>query len=115
MTTATAAQMLITGGPAVTLLVAIMLGKETPTRAKWVGIALAGAGALALVGMASEGGRMYGNVIIVVNMMGYAIYLVAARGTAAHLSSTHGHYVDLHFRCARAVAVRFVRRAARVS
>jgi drug/metabolite transporter (DMT)-like permease len=80
MTTATAAQMLITGGPAVTLLVAIMLGKEAPTRAKWIGIALAGVGALALVGVASEGGRLYGNVIIVVNMMGYAIYLVAARG-----------------------------------
>jgi drug/metabolite transporter (DMT)-like permease len=80
MTTATAAQMLITGGPAVTLLVAILMGKEAGSRAKWFGIALAGLGALLLVGVASEGGRIYGNVIIVLNMMGYATYLVMARG-----------------------------------
>ena len=46
MTTATAAQMLITGGPALTLLVAIVAGKESASPAKWVGIGLAGAWAV---------------------------------------------------------------------
>lgn len=79
LTTATAAQMLITGGPAVTLLVAILLGKETATRRKWIGIALAGAGALVLVGIASLETGALGNMLIVVNMIAYSMYLVSAR------------------------------------
>ena len=79
MTTATAAQMLITGGPAVTLLVAILLGKEQATRRKWIGIALAGAGALVLVGVASLETGALGNLLIVVNMIAYSLYLVSAR------------------------------------
>ncbi len=79
MTTATAAQMLITGGPAVTLLVAILLGKERATRAKWIGISLAGAGALVLVGVASVESGALGNILIVVNMIAYSVYLVSAR------------------------------------
>ncbi len=79
MTTATAAQMLITGGPAVTLMIAILAGKEAASTVKWVGIALAGAGALTLLAVASSGGRFYGNLIIVINMLGYAFYLVAVR------------------------------------
>ncbi|HEY0306093.1 MAG TPA: DMT family transporter [Longimicrobiales bacterium] len=79
MTTATAAQMLITGGPAVTLLVAILLGKEQATRQKWVGIALAGSGALLLVGLASIETGALGNLLIVVNMIAYSLYLVSAR------------------------------------
>jgi drug/metabolite transporter (DMT)-like permease len=79
MTTATAAQMLITGGPAVTLLVAILLGKERATREKWLGIALAGAGALVLVGVASLETGALGNILIVVNMIAYSMYLVSAR------------------------------------
>lgn len=79
MTTATAAQMLITGGPAVTLLVAILLGKERATREKWIGIALAGAGALVLVGVASLETGALGNILIVVNMIAYSLYLVSAR------------------------------------
>ena len=79
MTTATAAQMLITGGPAVTLLVAILLGKEQGSRAKWFGIALAGSGALVLVGLASLETGALGNILIVVNMVAYSLYLVSAR------------------------------------
>jgi drug/metabolite transporter (DMT)-like permease len=79
MTTATAAQMLITGGPAVTLMVAIMLGREKGSRTKWIGIALAGTGALTLVGVASIEGGALGNIIIVVNMVFYSMYLVSAR------------------------------------
>ena len=79
LTTATAAQMLITGGPAVTLLIAILLGKEQATRQKWIGIALAGAGALVLVGVASLETGALGNILIVVNMIAYSLYLVSAR------------------------------------
>jgi drug/metabolite transporter (DMT)-like permease len=79
MTTATAAQMLITGGPAVTLLVAILLGKEKGSRSKWFGIALAGSGALLLVGIASIETGALGNILIVINMVAYSIYLVSAR------------------------------------
>jgi drug/metabolite transporter (DMT)-like permease len=79
MTTATAAQMLITGGPAVTLLVAILLGREQATRAKWIGIGLAGAGALVLVGVASLETGALGNILILVNMIAYSLYLVSAR------------------------------------
>lgn len=79
MTTATAAQMLITGGPAVTLLVALLVGREVATPAKWVGIALAGAGALVLVGVGASESRLLGNVLILVNMVAYSMYLVSAR------------------------------------
>jgi drug/metabolite transporter (DMT)-like permease len=50
MTTATAAQTMVTAGPAITLLIAILARRETATRLKWTGIALAGAGAVWLVG-----------------------------------------------------------------
>ena len=79
MTTATAAQMLITGGPALTLLVAIVAGKESASPAKWVGIGLAGAGALILVAAGVEGARTLGNVLILGNMVAYSAYLVLAR------------------------------------
>lgn len=79
MTTATAAQMLITGGPAITLGVAMLLGKEIATPAKWLGIALAGVGALLLIGVGALESRALGNVLIVVNMVFYSLYLVAAR------------------------------------
>jgi drug/metabolite transporter (DMT)-like permease len=79
MTTATAAQMLIVAGPAVTLLVAIVLGKELGTPKKWLAIALAAAGALALIGAVPAGGRI-GNLIILVNVITYSTYLVIARG-----------------------------------
>lgn len=79
MTTATAAQMLIAGGPAVTLFIAIVLGREQATREKWIGIALAGAGALVLVGVASLETGALGNILIIVNMIAYSLYLVSAR------------------------------------
>lgn len=79
MTTATAAQMLITGGPAVTLGTAMLLGKEVATRAKWIGIALAGTGALGMIGVGAMESRALGNLLIVINMVGYSIYLVSAR------------------------------------
>ena len=79
MTSATAAQMLITGGPAITLMVAMLLGKEVATPTKWLGIALAGAGALMLIGIGIAESRAVGNILIVVNMVAYSMYLVSAR------------------------------------
>lgn len=79
MTTATAAQMLIAGGPAVTLLVALLRGRERATPAKWLAISLAGAGALVLVGTGAAEARALGNLLILVNMVGYSMYLVSAR------------------------------------
>lgn len=79
MTTATAAQMLITGGPAVTLMVAIIAGKEAASPSKWAGIGLAASGALVLVGTGASGGHVLGNVLVLINMIAYSTYLVAAR------------------------------------
>jgi drug/metabolite transporter (DMT)-like permease len=80
LTTATAAQTLVAAGPAMTLLVAIVLGKETATRAKWLGIALAGSGALLLVGVGVQTGSVAGNLLALCNVASYSVYLVISRG-----------------------------------
>jgi drug/metabolite transporter (DMT)-like permease len=79
LTTATAAQMLIAGGPAVTLLVAIIAGREAASPAKWLGIGLAGSGAMLLVNEGKGPGHVFGNVLILINMVAYSAYLVVAR------------------------------------
>ncbi|MGI9189801.1 MAG: DMT family transporter [Longimicrobiaceae bacterium] len=78
-TTATAAQTLVTTGPAITLLVAILLAQERGAVAKWVGIGLAGMGALLLIGVELEGGRRLGNALVLINVVAYSIYLVISR------------------------------------
>ena len=78
-TTATAAQMLIAGGPAVTLLVAIIAGREAASPMKWFGIILAGAGAMLLVNQGTGAGHVFGNILIIINMIAYSAYLVLAR------------------------------------
>lgn len=80
LTTATAAQTLVTAGPAMTLLIAILLGRETGTPAKWLGIALAGSGALVLVGVGLHEGSALGNLLALANVACYSIYLVISRG-----------------------------------
>lgn len=80
LTTATAAQTLVAAGPAMTLLAAILLGKETATRAKWLGIALAGSGALLLVGVGVHEGSVAGNLLALCNVASYSVYLVISRG-----------------------------------
>jgi drug/metabolite transporter (DMT)-like permease len=79
LTTATAAQTLMTAGPAVTLLVAIALGRESATRRKWIGIGLAGAGALYLVGTDFGSGVGLGNLLVLMNVSAFSIYLVISR------------------------------------
>lgn len=80
LTTATAAQTLVTAGPAMTLLIAILAGRETGTRAKWLGIALAGCGALVLVGVGLHEGSALGNLLALLNVASYSVYLVISRG-----------------------------------
>ncbi len=80
LTTATAAQTLVTAGPAMTLLIAIIAGKESATPAKWLGIALAGCGALMLVGVGLHEGSALGNLLALLNVASYSIYLVISRG-----------------------------------
>jgi drug/metabolite transporter (DMT)-like permease len=79
LTTATAAQTLVAAGPALTLAVAIVLRKERATAAKWLGIALAGSGALMLVGVGVHEGSALGNLLALLNVTAYSIYLVISR------------------------------------
>lgn len=79
LTTATAAQTLIATGPALTLLVAIVLRRESATAAKWAGIALAASGALFLVGAELGSGQALGNLLVVLNVACFSVYLVISR------------------------------------
>jgi drug/metabolite transporter (DMT)-like permease len=78
-TTATTAQMFIVIGPAITLALGMLRGTERGTPLKWVGIALAAAGALTLVAAVPAGNRI-GNLLILANVVVYSIYLVLTRG-----------------------------------
>jgi drug/metabolite transporter (DMT)-like permease len=63
-----------------TLLVAILLRHESATPAKWLGIALAGSGALLLVGVGLHQGSVLGNLLALANVTAYSVYLVISRG-----------------------------------
>jgi drug/metabolite transporter (DMT)-like permease len=78
-TTATVAQTLVTAGPALTLLVAILLRHESASRAKWTGISLAAAGALVLVGFDLQSGAALGNLLILGNVLCFSVFLVISR------------------------------------
>jgi drug/metabolite transporter (DMT)-like permease len=80
LTTATAAQTFVAAGPALTLLIAILLGKESATPLKWVGIGLASAGALYLVGVGVHTGSALGNFLALLNVTCFSVYLVISRG-----------------------------------
>jgi drug/metabolite transporter (DMT)-like permease len=79
LTTATAVQTLVVAGPALTLLVAIVLRRERGTAAKWLGIVLAGSGALLLVGVGVREGSALGNLLALLNVTVFSIYLVISR------------------------------------
>jgi drug/metabolite transporter (DMT)-like permease len=78
-TTATMAQMFIVAGPAVTLAVGMFRGTERGTPLKWIGIVLAASGALTLVAAVPAGNRL-GNLLILVNVVIYSVYLALTRG-----------------------------------
>jgi drug/metabolite transporter (DMT)-like permease len=79
-TTAAAAQTMMAVGPALTLAVAILAREEAATAGKWAGIALAAAGALALVGVGLHTGGAFGNLLALLNISAYSVYLVISRG-----------------------------------
>ena len=81
-TTAVHANILITTIPAFTLGIALLLGRERASVLKLTGIALAGAGAayLALArGGGADGASLFGDVLVVVNSVCYASYLVLSK------------------------------------
>ena len=80
LTTATAAQTFVAAGPAMTLLIAILLRKESATPLKWAGIGLASAGALTLVGAGVGTGAALGNFLALLNVTCFSVYLVISRG-----------------------------------
>lgn len=78
-TSATAVQTMVSAGPALTLLVAILLRRESATGAKWLGISIAAAGALFLVGVDLSGARGVGNLLALLNVVCFSVYLVISR------------------------------------
>lgn len=78
-TTAAAAQMMMAVGPAMTLLMAIVVRAETASPGKWAGIGLAAAGAGALMGAGLETGGAFGNLLAFLNITAYSAYLVMSR------------------------------------
>lgn len=81
-TTAVNATLLVTTIPAFTVLVALALGRERPTRARVAGIVLSMVGVTLLVGWDALdlGARfLLGNLMVVANSLSYSVYLVLSR------------------------------------
>lgn len=79
-TTALNAQILITSIPTLTVAAAIALRRERANAAKTLGVAVAGAGALYLIGLERFDPRAtLGNALVLANSACYAFFLVLAR------------------------------------
>ncbi len=90
LTTVQVAAVLITSIPVFALATAIVMGRERASANRIGGIALAGAGALLVVGGESFVGTwrsFAGAVMIVVNCLSYALYLVISKPAMARLSA----------------------------
>ena len=90
MTSVHVAAVLITTIPVFTLAAAIAFGRERASATRIGGIALACAGALLVVGGESFAGTwrsMLGALLIVVNCLSYALYLVLSKPSMARLSA----------------------------
>jgi drug/metabolite transporter (DMT)-like permease len=89
-TTVQVAAVLITTIPVFALVAAIGFGQERTTAKKIVGIALAGAGALLVVGGEGFTGTtrsLFGALMIVINCLSYALYLVGSKPLLARLGA----------------------------
>jgi drug/metabolite transporter (DMT)-like permease len=89
-TTVAVAAILITTIPVFALGTAIALGRETASMKRIAGIALAGAGALLVVGGEGFSGTwrsLAGAMMIVGNCLSYSIYLVISKPTMGRLSA----------------------------
>jgi drug/metabolite transporter (DMT)-like permease len=79
-TTATNAVVIGATIPVFTVGVALLFRKEQATSAKLLGLAVAFAGALTIVGVDRlESGRLIGNLLVVANSLSFAVYLVISR------------------------------------
>src|SRR5581483_8828229 len=86
------AAILMTTIPLFALGGAIVAGRERATPARIAGIALAGAGALLVVGGEGlEGARksLIGDLLLLANALCYALYLVLAKPIMARISARH--------------------------
>jgi drug/metabolite transporter (DMT)-like permease len=89
-TTVQVAAILITSIPVFTLGAAIVMGREQPNAMRIGGIALACAGALLVVGGEGFHGTrrsLIGAILILVNCLSYALYLVLSKPHMARLSA----------------------------
>ncbi|HEY7958045.1 MAG: DMT family transporter [Polyangia bacterium] len=85
-TTATNAVVIGAIIPVFTVGVALLLRRERATAAKLGGLAVAFAGALAIVGIdrfETGGAHLVGNLLVVANSLSFSIYLVISRGLLA--------------------------------
>jgi drug/metabolite transporter (DMT)-like permease len=90
LTSVQVAAVLITTIPVFTLAAAILAGQERASATRMGGIALAGAGALLVVGgetLAGTWRSFAGALMLVVNCLSYAIYLVISKPHMARLSA----------------------------
>lgn len=90
LTSVQVSAILITTIPVFAAGAAIVLGRERASTRRFVGIALAMAGALLVVGGESLGGSfrsMAGALMIVVNCFSFALYLVISKPAMARLSA----------------------------
>jgi drug/metabolite transporter (DMT)-like permease len=81
-TTAVHANILITIIPVFTLAVALALGRERLSAANFMGIVLAGSGAVYLIagrGLGREGASAFGDSLIAINAFFYSCYLVLSK------------------------------------
>lgn len=89
-TTVQVAAVLITTIPVFAMVAAILLGQERTTITRMTGIALAGAGALLVVGGESFSGTSHsllGAVMLVLNCLSYALYLVMSKPAFARFGA----------------------------
>ena len=81
-TTAINTNILVTTQPAFTLTIALLLGRERLSWSKGMGIALAAAGAVYLIGpdrIRLDPATAFGNALVAVNTVSYAAYLVLSK------------------------------------
>lgn len=88
LTSAHTAAILITMIPVFTLLAAVAAGRERLAASRIAGIAIAGSGALLIVGLEGafgDGESLLGDVLILVNCLSYALYLVFSKPMTARI------------------------------
>ena len=89
-TTVQVAAVLITTIPVFALVAAILIGQERTTVTRMAGIAMAGGGALLVVGGETFHGTSHsvlGAVMLILNCLAYALYLVLSKPTFARLGA----------------------------